>query len=111
MTSILWIRGRKVILDRVLARFYGVSTKVLNQAVKRNEERFPEDFMFQLTSEETRELRLRSRPYVFTEYGILMLSSVLRNKRAIKTNIQIVRTYVRLIRPPIAKRKPIGFIQ
>lgn len=112
--SILLIRGQKVILDRTLAKLYGVSTKVLNQAVKRNPERFPTDFMFQLTMEETRELEatvLRSqivtlkksqgkhikyRPYAFTEHGILMLSSVLRSDRAIQANIQIMRTFVRL---------------
>ena len=112
--SILLIRGQKVILDRTLAKLYGVSTSVLNQAVRRNPERFPSDFMFQLTMEETRELDsmvLRSqivtlkkprgkhtkyRPYVFTEHGILMLSSVLRSDRAIQANIQIMRTFVRL---------------
>jgi len=112
--SILFIRSQKVILDRALAKLYGVSTKVLNQAVKRNPERFPSDFMFQLTMEEAKELgptRLRSqivtlkkpqgkhikyRPYAFTEHGILMLSSVLRSKRAIQVNIQIMRTFVRL---------------
>ena len=113
-SSILLIRSQKVILDRTLAKLYGVSTKVLNQAVKRNPERFPPDFMFQLTLEETRELEstvLRSqivtlkkpqgkhikyRPYAFTEHGILMLSSVLRSDRAIQANIQIMRTFVRL---------------
>src|SRR4030042_6885619 len=101
--SILLIRGQKVMLDRDLARLYGVSTKVLNQAVKRNRDRFPDDFMFQLTLEEAkggwtelRAIRLRSqnvtlkrgehvkyRPFAFTEHGILMLSSVLRSERAI----------------------------
>jgi ORF6N domain len=112
--SILLIRSQKVILDRALAKLYGVSTKVLNQAVKRNPERFPSDFMFQLTMEEAKALeppRLRSqivtlknprgkhlkyRPYAFTEHGILMLSSVLRSERAIQVNIQIMRTFVRL---------------
>ena len=112
--SILLIRGHKVILDRTLAKLYGVSTKVLNQAVKRNPERFPSDFMFQLTLEETRELdsrdlrsqivalkkprgkNIKYRPYAFTEHGILMLSSVLRSDRAIQANIQIMRTFVRL---------------
>src|SRR5829696_8005505 len=112
--SILLIRRQKVMLDRALAKLYGVSTKVLNQAVKRNPERFPSDFMFQLTMEEARALeppRLRSqivtlkkpqgkhikyRPYAFTEHGILMLSSVLRSDRAIQVNIQIMRTFVRL---------------
>lgn len=112
--SILLIRGQKVILDRVLAKLYGVSTKVLNQAVKRNPERFPSDFMFQLTMEEAREFgspslrsqivtlkkpqgkHIKYRPYAFTEHGILMLSSVLRSERAIQVNIQIMRTFVRL---------------
>ena len=116
--SILLIRGHKVMLDRDLASLYGVTTKVLNQAVKRHKERFPEDFMFQLTIEEARiwwtEVRgggLRSqivtlkrgqhikyRPYAFTEHGILMLSSVLNSERAIKVNIEIMRAFVRLRR-------------
>jgi hypothetical protein len=104
--SILLIRGKKVILDRVLAGFYGVSTSALNQAVKRNPERFPPDFRFQLTIEETRALKpapqkprgkhVKYRPYVFTEHGVLMLSTVLRSDRAIQVNIEIVRTFVRL---------------
>lgn len=114
--SILLIRSQKVILDRVLAKLYGVSTKVLNQAVRRNRERFPPDFMFQLTMEEVKALEtpdesLRSqivtlkkprgkhikyRPYAFTEHGILMLSSVLNSDRAVQVNIQIMRTFVRL---------------
>jgi hypothetical protein len=105
--SILLIRSKKVILDRVLAGFYGVSTSALNQAVKRNPERFPPDFRFQLTIEEMRALdvpgkqraqgkHVKYRPYVYTEHGILMLSTVLRNDRAIQVNIQIVRTFVRL---------------
>src|SRR5215217_9730299 len=112
--SILLIRSQKVILDRALAKLYGVSTSVLNQAVRRNPERFPADFMFQLTMEEAKALDLaRSRsqivilkksqgkntkywPYAFTEHGILMLSSVLRSDRAVRVNIQIMRTFVRL---------------
>jgi len=112
--SILLIRSQKVILDRTLARLYGVSTKVLNQAVRRNPERFPPDFMFQLTAEETKALGLTSsrsqivtlkqgrgkhvkyHPYAFTEHGILMLSSVLRSERAVQVNIQIMRAFVRL---------------
>jgi hypothetical protein len=101
--SILLIRGQRVMLDRDLAYLYGVPTKVLNQTVKRHMDRFPDDFMFQLTMEEARvwweqvrAVRLRSqivtlergqhikyRPYAFTEHGILMLSSVLNSKRAI----------------------------
>src|ERR1041384_8155843 len=113
--TILLIRGKRVILDHDLARFYGVATKVLNQAVKRNLDRFPEDFMFQLTKPETEEWQrlkpLRSQivilkkargthrkyqPYAFTEHGILMLSSVLKSSRAVQVNIQIMRTFVRL---------------
>lgn len=113
--TILLIRGQKVILDHDLARLYGVATKALNQAVKRNLDRFPEDFMFQLTKAETAEWqhrrRLRSQivtlknargthikyqPYAFTEHGILMLSSVLKSQRAVQVNIQIMRTFVRL---------------
>ena len=113
--TILLIRGKRIILDHELARLYGVTTKALNQAVKRNLERFPEDFMFQLTKAETDELqrlkRLRSQivtlkktrgthikyqPYAFTEHGILMLSSVLKSQRAVEVNIQIMRTFVRL---------------
>lgn len=113
--TILLIRGKKVILDHDLAKLYGVATRVLNQAVKRNLERFPEDFMFQLTDAETEECqhlkRLRSQivilkkargthrkyqPYAFTEHGILMLSSVLKSERAVQVNIQIMRTFVRL---------------
>lgn len=107
---ILLIRGEKVLLDSDLAELYGVPTKAFNQAVKRNRQRFPDDFMFQLTFEEGRELySLRSQtvtlkrgqhrkyaPYVFTEQGIAMLSSVLNSERAILVNIAIIRTFVRL---------------
>lgn len=106
-SSILLIRGKKVILDRVLARFYGVSTNALNQAVKRNPERFPVDFRFQLTMEETRAVEVtrkekaqgkhvKYRPFVFTEHGILMLSTVLQSDRTIQMNIEIARTFIRL---------------
>lgn len=110
--TILLIRGKRVILDQDLAKLYGVAPKVLNQAVKRNLDRFPEDFMFQLTNEEWECLkRLRSQivtlkkargthrkyqPFAFTEHGILMLSSVLKSQRAVQVNIQIMRTFVRL---------------
>ena len=105
---ILIIRDKQVMLDRDLARLYGVETKRLNEAVKRNIERFPEDFMFQLSHEEF-ESNLRSQiatssdgqhggvrymPYVFTESGISMLSSVLRSKTAIRVNIEIMRAFV-----------------
>ena len=114
--TILFIRGHKIMLDRDLAELYDVPTKVINQAVKRNIRRFPEDFMFRLTDEETRawwtsrvsaHLRSQSvtlkrgqhikyRPYAFTEHGILMLSSVLKSEKAIQVNIAIMRTFVRL---------------
>jgi hypothetical protein len=107
-SAILLLRGDKVMLDRDLAELYGVEVKVLNQAVKRNIERFPADFMFQLTPEETRILRsqimtsswggARKAPYAFTEHGVAMLSAVLRSPRAIQVSIEIVRTFVRLRR-------------
>ena len=107
--AILLVRGHKVMLDADLAALYGVATKALVQAVKRNIARFPDDFMFQLTKEEFDDLRSqnvtssswggrRHRPYAFTEQGVAMLSSVLRSDRAIHVNIQIMRTFVRLRR-------------
>lgn len=104
---ILLIRGHKVMLDRDLARLYGVTTKALNQAVKRNQERFPEGFMFQLTEKEKDEVVTNcdhlkdlkfsyQLPYAFTEQGVAMLSSVLKSKRAIQVNILIMKTFVRL---------------
>ena len=106
-TRILEIRGKKVMLDRDLALLYGVSTKALNQAVKRNIRRFPADFMFQLTQAEKNELvtncdhlsPLRfsyQLPLVFTEQGVAMLSSVLNSERAIQVNILIMRAFVKL---------------
>ena len=106
---VLFIRGEKVILDRDLASLYGVTTKALNQAVKRNASRFPSDFMFQLTKEEYETSRsqsvtlkrgqhLKYLPYVFTEQGVAMLSSVLRSVRAVEVNIAIMRTFVQLRR-------------
>src|ERR1700722_2980624 len=104
--SILLIRGQKVILDSDLARLYGVATRVLVQAVKRNIRRFPDDFMFQLTREEDETLRSqtviskkgrggrRYLPYAFTEQGVAMLSSVLHSDRAIEVNIAIMRAFV-----------------
>ena len=105
--KIFLIRGHKVMLDRDLAQLYNVSTKVLNQAVKRKMRRFPSDFMFSLTKEETRQLvtncdRFRTMkhssafPHVFTEQGVTMLSTVLNSERAIQVNIEIMRTFVRL---------------
>ena len=88
------VRGRQVMLDRDLASLYGVETKVLNQAVKRNIERFPDDFRFQLTKEEclrSQIVTFKYLPYAFTENGIAMLSSVLRSKTAIEMNIRIMR--------------------
>lgn len=118
---VLSARGERVLLDVDLAHLYGVETKRLNEAVKRNRERFPEDFMFQLTDNEIDALRSqiatsssarsqldaqftrqhggrRGRPYVFTEQGVAMLSSVLRSPRAIEVNIAIMRTFVQLRR-------------
>jgi hypothetical protein len=108
--AILLIRGQKVMLDEDLAVLYEVKTKTLIQAVKRNVERFPSDFMFQLTREEERSLRSqfvtskggrggrRYLPYAFTEQGVAMLSSVLRSSRAVQVNIEIMRAFVRLRR-------------
>jgi hypothetical protein len=101
------LRGEKVLLDFDLAALYSVATKVLNQSVKRNAGRFPQDFMFQLSAEETRSLRsqfvtlnrgrhLKYRPYAFTEQGVAMLSSVLSTDRAVKVNIAIMRAFVKL---------------
>lgn len=116
-SQILLVRGQKVMLAEDLASLYEVKVKVLNQAVKRNSERFPADFMFQLTAREVGELQagaagLRSqivtsneaqgrggrryRPYAFTEQGVAMLSSVLRSKRAVMVNVEIIRAFVRL---------------
>lgn len=104
---ILWIRGIRVMIDADLAELYGVSTKALNQAVKRNRDRFPQNFMFRLTQKEKEEVvtncdhlqRLRfapSLPYVFTEHGTIMLANVLRSERAIKTSIQVVQAFLKL---------------
>lgn len=102
------IREQKIMIDRDLATLYGVETKMLNRAVKRNIERFPENFMFKLTNEEWGNLRRqigtskaatggrRYNPYAFTEYGVVMLSSVLNSPRAIAVNIQVINTFVKL---------------
>lgn len=105
--SILSIRGQRVMIDADLADLYGVSTKRLNEQVARNRDRFPADFMFQLTLAEFARLRSqiatsngrggrRTPPYAFTEQGVAMLSSVLRSKRAIQVNVEIMRTFVRM---------------
>ena len=105
VSQIYLVRGHKVMLDRDLAALYGVPTKALNQAIKRNLARFPEDFMFQLSKAEVANLRSqtvasswggrRYLPYVFTQEGVAMLSSVLRSARAIQMNIVIMRAFVR----------------
>ncbi len=107
-SRILLIRGQKVMLDADIAELYGVETKVLNQAVRRNIERFPEDFMFQLTDQEAATLRSqfvtskrgrggrRYRPYAFTEHGAVMLASVLNSPVAVEASIQVVRAFIRL---------------
>lgn len=107
-SHIVYIRKHKVMLDSTLAQLYGVETKVLIQAVKRNIDRFPDDFMFQLAAEEFENLRSqivtssgahggrRYFPYVFTEQGVAMLSSVLNSKQAIQVNIEIMRAFVNL---------------
>ena len=105
--QILLIRGQKVLLDSQLAELYGVATANLVRAMKRNIDRFPEDFMFQLSREEFADLRYhfgtssawggrRYPPYAFTEHGVAMLSSVLRSQRAIQVNIEIMRAFSRL---------------
>lgn len=108
MNQIYVIRGRKVMLDRDLAALYGVETKVLKQAVRRNSIRFPDDFMFELTKDEFQSLRsqfvtsnegrggVRYVPMVFTEQGVAMLSGVLNSDRAIVVNIQIMRVFTRI---------------
>ena len=108
MDKIFLIRGQKVMLDRDLAELYGLDTRVLKQQVRRNLNRFPDDFMFELTKEEFENWRsqfvtsnsdrmgLRYSPMVFTEHGVLMLSSVLNSKKAIAVNIQIMRIFTRM---------------
>ena len=109
---IFFIRGKKVMFDRDLAEFYGVETKVLNQTVKRNMSRFPDDFMFKLNGKETSVWQhslsrsqivtlkqgenIKYSPRVFTEQGVAMLSSVLQSKKAVQVNIQIIRTFTKL---------------
>jgi phage regulator Rha-like protein len=113
------IRGQKVMLDADLAALYGVETKMLNRAVRRNPERFPEHFMFQLTAQEADSLRFqtgtskpgrggrRYLPYVFTEHGVVMLSAVLNGARAVQMSIMVVQAFVRL-REMIATNKDLA---
>jgi len=108
ISKIYLVRGRKVMLDRDLAELYGVETKVLKQAVRRNINRFPSDFMFEMTTEELEDWRsqfvtskedrrgLRYAPFCFTEQGVTMLSCVLNSERAIAVNIQIMRIYTKI---------------
>ena len=108
VSKIYFIRGNKVMLDRDLAELYGVETKRLKEAVKRNIGRFPSDFMFEMTKQELENWRsqfatsnsdlmgLRYSPYCFTEQGVAMLSSVLNSERAIKVNIEIIRAFTRI---------------
>ena len=106
INKIYLIREQKVMLDSDLAELYGVETRVLNQHVKRNDTRFPDDFMFQLTEEEWENLKSQSSsttwggrrklPYVFTEHGVLMLSSILNSKKAVAINIQIMRIFTKM---------------
>lgn len=107
-SKIYLIRGQKIMLDLDLAEMYDVATKVLKQAVRRNIERFPEDFMFELSTDEVESLsrsqfvtlkrgqNIKYRPFAFTEHGVLMLSSVLRSERAVQVNIQIMRVYSKM---------------
>jgi len=108
INKIFVIRGTKVMIDRDLAELYGVDTRVLNQAVKRNIRRFPDDFMFQMTKDEmknwksqivisnTEKMGIRKLPMVFTEQGVAMLSSVLNSELAISVNIRIIRVFIRM---------------
>lgn len=117
--KIYTIRGQKVMLDRDLAALYDVETRVLNQAVKRNEKRFPPDFMFRMTKPELEDWKsqivisnfnevnmgLRKLPYVFTEHGVAMLSGVLKSEKAIEVNIQIIRIFNRLREALLSNRE------
>jgi hypothetical protein len=108
ISKIYLVRGQRVMVDKDLAELYEVDTRVLNQAVRRNKERFPNDFMFQMNAKEfenwksqivisnSERMGLRKRPLVFTEQGVAMLSSVLNSKTAINVNIQIIRVFTRM---------------
>ena len=116
-SKILVIREQKVMLDRDLAKLYGVETRILNQAVRRNIKRFPEDFMFQLTKQEFNnwksqfvisnadKMGLRKLPYAFTELGVAMLSSVLKSEKAVEVNIQIMRAFVKFRKMMLSNKK------
>lgn len=115
LNAIHQIRGQRVMLDTALAQLYGVETRALVQAVKRNLARFPADFMFQLNIEELANLKSqavissahggrRSRPYAFTEQGVAMLSSVLSGPRAVAVNIAVMRAFVRILVNPTPRR-------
>lgn len=118
MNKIYLIRGKKVMLDRDLAELYGVETKVLKQTVRRNIKRFPPDFMFEMITEELQNWRsqfvtsnadkkgLRYPPFCFSEYGVIMLASVLNSDRAININVQIVRIFTKM-REMLASHKEI----
>ena len=120
-SKILWIRGEKILLDRDLAQLYGVEVKVLNQSVRRNIDRFPTDFMFQLSKKEFLNLKsqfvtsswggVRKLPLAFTEQGVAMLSSVLSSKRAIQVNIAIMRAFVELRRMIDANKELLARIE
>ncbi len=118
VNKIYLIRGQKVMIDRDLAELYGVETKNLNKAVKRNPERFPNDFMFQLTKDECNSSRfqfgtlnrggnIKYLPFAFTEQGVAMLSSVLNSRQAIEVNIQIIRVFTKM-REIISSNKEIA---
>ena len=118
MSKIYLIRDRKVMLDRDLAELYKVETKVLKQTVRRHNNRFPSDFMFEMTTEELQEWRsqnvtskadkkgLRYPPFCFTEHGVIMLASVLNSESAVKINVQIVRIFIKM-REMLASHKEI----
>lgn len=106
VNKVLLIRDKRVMIDRDIAELYGVTTKRINEAVKRNKERFPQDFMFQLTKQEHEILRSqfatsswggsRYAPYAFTEHGVLMLANVLKSDQAIEMSLQIIRVFVQM---------------
>ncbi len=114
------IRGHRVMLDRDLAAVYGVETRVLIQAVKRNFKRFPEDFLFQLSNEEMKnwisqivmsnpsaKMGIRKPPYAFTEYGAVMAANILRSERAMLMSIEVVRAFIRLRQALIGQKEPV----